>query len=108
VCGEPTIASLEINDKGRGQQHGADDANPYHAIDEVWIDTKKNASDEGHELGLASPIDDISNPERARDDTDDESGHGGNSSRAACPDRCLTKDANPRAGDGAPEARRAG
>jgi hypothetical protein len=57
---------------------------------------------------LASPIDDISNPERARDDTDDESGHGGNSSRAACPDRCLTKDANPRAGDGAPEARRAG
>ena len=69
------MAGLEINDERRGEQQGADDAKPYQAVDEVWIRTKKNASDEGHELGLTPAIDDIGNPERTRDDTDDKSSH---------------------------------
>ena len=70
------IAKLEINSERGSEQQGADREKPDNAINEVWIRTKTNASDEWNELGLTSPIHDISKPERASDDTDNKSRHG--------------------------------
>ena len=81
------MARLEINDERSSQQQGADDAKPDPAIDEVWIHTEENASDEGYELCLPPGIGDIGNSEGARDDTDQESGHGGGFSAARCSSR---------------------
>ncbi len=71
-----TVAGLEINDERCGEQQGADDEKPYQAIDEVWIRTKEDAGDQGYELCLTPAIGDIGNAEGARDDTDQENGHG--------------------------------
>src|SRR5450432_1100175 len=67
----------EVDQEGRCQKRGADDAQPDPSVDEVGIHAKQQAGDDRHELGLPLAVHHVPHAEGARDDADDDVSHGG-------------------------------
>ena len=66
---------LEVNQEWRDQEKYADDAKPEQIVGEIRIDTQQYAGKHWRDLSLPLPINEVSHPDCARDDADDETIH---------------------------------
>ena len=74
AAGSAQHPQSEVDDERRRQQHGADDDEPQHAVDEVRVDAKRHPCDQRHELRLPLAVHEVADADRAGEDADRQRG----------------------------------